>query len=258
MGLCAALLLGSNCTCQNSTTPAQQEKLVVFAAASLREVFNTMGESFRRAHPNVELAFHFAGSQELRAQMEYGAVADVFASADLHHMERLAQQGYVHTPTIFTQNKLAVVVEKASAPHIQTLADVPSASRIVVGIAEVPVGQYTLQLLTQMGEAFKTGIEAKIVSREFSAKQILAKVRMGEAQVGFVYWTDALSAPELAVVPIPDNLNPVAQYPIAILRNSPHPLLAQAWVRFVLSEAGQSILESAGFVPLEAKHPTGN
>ncbi|MCL2625713.1 MAG: molybdate ABC transporter substrate-binding protein [Cystobacterineae bacterium] len=256
--LCAALLIGSNCTCQKSTPSAQQDKLVVFAAASLREAFNAMGEQFRSTHPNVELTFHFSGTQELRTQIEHGASADIFASADLRQMDKLAQQGHVLPPVIFTQNKLAVVVAKESAPHIQKLSDLPSASRIAVGVPEVPIGQYTLQLLGRMGAEFQTRIEAKVVSREFNAKQILAKVRLGEAQAGFVYRTDALSAPELAVVEIPDKLNPVVKYPMAVIRNTSHSQLAQAWVDFVLSEAGQSILEDAGFMPLETKHPIGH
>jgi molybdate transport system substrate-binding protein len=254
IGLCVALLIGSNCTCHKSSQPEQQNKLVIFAAASLRDVFNTMGEQFRRAHPEAELTFNFAGSQELRAHMEHGASADIFASADLRQMDMLAQKGHVLPPIVFTQNKLVVVTVKGWTSHVQTWADVPFASRIVVGAPEVPIGQYTSQLLNRAASDFRARIEAKVVSREFNSRQILAKVRLGEAQAGFVYQTDALSAPELAIVHIPEELNPTVKYPIAVSSSAQNPRLAQQWVDFVLSDTAQSILKSAGFMPLTTGH----
>jgi molybdate transport system substrate-binding protein len=237
--------------------PTQQDKLVIFAAASLRDAFKAMGEQFKRIHPEVELTFNFAGTQELRAQMEHGASADVFASADLRQMDMLVQKGHVQPPVTFTHNKLVVVVAKGSAPHIQNLADLPSVSRIVVGAPEVPIGQYTLQLLEQTTSImpdFKTRIEAKVVSKEFNARQILAKVRFGAAQAGFVYQTDALSAPELAVVGIPDDINPTVKYLMAVSSRARNPQLARQWMDFVLSDVGQSILRGAGFMPLTTEH----
>jgi molybdate transport system substrate-binding protein len=254
ISLCATLLIGSGCTCHK---PTQQDKLVIFAAASLREVFNAMGEQFRRIHPEVELTFNFAGTQELRAQIEHGAFAEVFASADVRQMDMLAKKGHVQPPVTFAQNKLVVVVAKESSSHIQSLADLPSVSRIVVGAPEVPIGQYTLQLLEQTTSImpdFKTRIEAKVVSREFNARQILAKVRLGAAQAGFVYQTDALSAPELAIVSIPDDINPTAKYLMAVSSRARNSQLAHQWVDFVLSGVGQSILREAGFMPLTTGH----
>jgi len=216
-----------------------------------------MGEAFRRLHPEAELTFNFAGTQELRAQMEHGASADVFASADARQMDMLAHKGLVQPPVVFAHNKLVVVVAKNATPHIQNLDDLPSASRIVVGVPEVPVGQYTLQILqraTSRMPDFQTRIEAKIVSREFDSRQVLAKVRLGAAQAGFVYQTDALSAPELAVLSIPEEINAAAKYLIAIPSKARNPQLARKWVDFVLSEAGQHILRNAGFMPFTLGH----
>jgi len=252
--LCAVLLLGSSCTCRSL---APQDKLVVFAAASLREAFGALGEEFGRMHPEAQLTFNFAGTQELRAQMEHGAPADVFASADLRQMEMLIQKGRVLPPVAFTQNKLVVVLAPKSTPHIQSFADLPLASRIVVGVPEVPVGQYTLHILnraTSVMPEFKARIEANVVSREFDARQILAKVRLGVAQAGFVYETDALSAPELATLHIPEAFGLAAKYFMAVSSKPQNSRLAHQWMDFVLSEVGQSILKSAGFMPLATEH----
>ena len=254
LSLCAALLVGSSCPCPK---PSPQDKLVIFAAASLRDAFYALGEPFGRMHPDVKLTFNFAGTQELRAQMEHGASADVFASADVRHMDMLAQKGLVQPPITFAHNKLVVVVAKNLAPPIQNLTDVPSASRIVVGVPEVPVGQYTLHILQQATSSmpdFQTRIEAKVVSREFDSRQILAKVRLGAAQAGFVYQTDALSAPELAVVHIPEEINATAKYLMAVPSKARNPQLARKWVDFVLSDVGQHILRNAGFMPFTSGH----
>jgi len=189
--------------------------------------------------------------------MEYGASVDLFASADARQMDRLVQKGHVQPPVTFARNKLVVVVAKGSTPHIQHWADLPLASRIVVGVPEVPVGQYTRHILQQANLGmpdFQTRVEAKIVSREFDSRQVLAKVRLGAAQAGFVYQTDALSAPELDVVSIPEELNVAANYFLAIPNKAPNPQLARKWVDFVLSDTGQHILRSAGFMPFAPGH----
>jgi molybdate transport system substrate-binding protein len=247
----AAVLFSLAPACERAA-PAERE-LVVFAAASLREVFTRLGAELQRAHPGTELRFNFAGSQELRTQLEHGASADVFAAADFRHMDALVRAGSAATPALFARNEPVLVVAQESAASLRSLADLPAAERIVIGTPEVPIGRYTLQILdlasARLGADFRARVEARVVSRELNVRQVLAKVTLGEAQAGIVYRSDARAAgDEVAVVDIPPNLNVVAEYPIAVLARAPHPALARAFVELVRSPRGQAELAAAGFL----------
>ncbi|WP_437929268.1 molybdate ABC transporter substrate-binding protein [Sorangium sp. So ce291] len=253
-----AAWLVSAAGCQRSEPPpaGREDRLVVFAAASLRDVFTAMGEDFERAHAGVEVTFNFAGTQELRIQLEQGAAVDVFASADQRHMNELVKSGRAAGPVVFARNEPVIVVAKESAGTIRGLADLPAAARIVIGTPEVPIGRYTLEILDRasrsMGADFRARVEARVVSRELNVRQVLAKVRLGEAQAGVVYRTDARAAQAaqegVSVVAIPPDVNVIAEYPIAVVAGAAHPGLARAWVDLVLSEAGQGALQRAGFL----------
>lgn len=231
--------------------PGEQE-LVVFAAASLRNAFEALAEDFRRTHEGVELSFNFAGSQELRAQIEHGAPADVFASADTQHMDDLAGQGLVKPAVRFARNRLVVIVPEG-ATEVKRLQDLPAARRLVIGSPDVPIGRYTRQVLAKASATwpgFEEQVMAHVASQELNVRQILAKVTLGEADAAIVYRTDATTAPDkVDVIPIPAELDVVAEYPIAVLARAKHPALAQAWVEHVQSPAGQAVLMRAGFEP---------
>jgi molybdate transport system substrate-binding protein len=235
---------------------AQETELVVFAATSLREPFTSLGESWRTAHPGATLTFNFAGTQELRMQLEQGAAADVFASADPRHMDELVKGNRASAPTWFARNEPVIVVAKEAAESIRALGDLPRAKRLVIGAPEVPIGRYTLQVLDKaagsLGATFRADVESKVVSRELNVRQVLNKVKLGEAEAGFVYRTDALSAPELRVISIPAELNVIAEYPIAAITDAKHPKLAQSFVELVKSREGLSALEHAGFLASDA------
>jgi molybdate transport system substrate-binding protein len=233
--------------------PTSERELVVFAAASLRDVFTTLQGHFTRAHPGVELTFNFAGTQELRTQLEQGARADVFASADHLHMAELVAASLATSPVIFARNEPVMVVAKEAATTIRGLADLPTAPRIVIGTPEVPIGRYTLSLLDRAslswGADFRAQVEARVASRELNVRQVLNKVRLGEAQAGVVYKSDAEAARgQVEVVTIPPDINVVAEYPIAVLAGAAHPKLARAWLSLVLSADGQRVLGDAGFL----------
>jgi molybdate transport system substrate-binding protein len=248
------------CQAEETRAPAPETELVVFAASSLREAFTTLGQAFEQAHPEATISFNFAGSQELRTQLEHGASADVFASADEEHTNELERARLVGKPIVFARNEPVIVVAREQAGTVLGLADLPKAERIVVGVPEVPIGRYTLQILdraaTSLGPDFRARVEAKVVSRELNVRQVLAKVALGEAQAGIVYRTDASAAAEkLSVVALPPELNVVARYPIAAVSAAPHPELAQAWIAFVVSPDGQRSLVRTGFLPMTAGGP---
>jgi molybdate transport system substrate-binding protein len=228
-------------------------EVVIFQAASLKDVFARLARRFEAGHPGLKVIANAAGSQELRAQIEHGAAADVFASADRKHMDALAAQGLVGVPVVFTCNEPVIVVRGGFTPPITTFAALPRAERIVVGTPEVPIGSYTLEILRRaaahLGSDFSKRVEARVVSRELNVRQVLAKITLGEADAGIVYRSDALAAGDkVRVVTIPPALNVLAEYPIAPVTAAPHSELGRRWIDLVRSPAGASALGDAGFV----------
>jgi molybdate transport system substrate-binding protein len=227
-------------------------ELNVFAAASLRESFGELGKLFEAKHPGTKVQFNLGGSQELRTQIEHGAPADVFASADQQHMQALVLAKLAGPPKVFARNEPVLVVPKGNPAGIAGLADLPKAKRIVVGLPEVPIGAYTLRILDaaskQYGADFRSRVEAKVVSRELNVRQVLAKVGLGEADAGIVYRTDARAAQDkVEMIAIPTGVNVVAEYPIATLTKTKQPGLAKEFVDLVFSNAGREVLSRFGF-----------
>lgn len=248
----AFLALTSGCR----RAAAGDDTLVVFAASSLRDVFTALGADLERAHPGVTVRFNFAGTQELRTQLEHGSAADVFASADVRHMDAVVAAGRAAQPTVFARNAL-VLVFSTERPDLQGLEDLPRARRVVLGAPEVPVGRYALELLdrarARFGDDFRARVEARVVSRELNVRQVLTKVSLGEAEAGVVYRSDARAAGgRVRTVPVPEDLEVVADYAVAPLVDAKHPALARAFLELLASDAGRRALDEAGFLP-----PTG-
>ena len=233
---------------------AANQELIVFAAASLREVFEGLVPSFERARPGTKVRLNLAGSQELRTQIEQGARADVFASAALEHMAVLEKQGLVDRPILFARNEPVIVVPRGNPADIHALTDLPRTKRLVVGAPEVPIGGYTVEIFEaaarKHGAGLRAKLEASIASRELNVRQVLAKVTLGEADAGIVYRTDARAGKDkVEVIPIPADLNVIAEYPMAAVKSSPEPRLARAWLELVRGSEGQRRLAAAGFLP---------
>jgi molybdate transport system substrate-binding protein len=249
-----ALLLTS-CAGANASQP---QTVTVFAAASLTDAFGELGGAFEAQHPGVKVEFNFAGSNTLRAQIEQGAQPDVFASANTKEMDTVIAGNFVEQDAqhIFLTNKLVIVVPKGNPAGIKTPADLARPGvKIVLAAAEVPAGKYARQALEKLngvyGADFASNVLTHVVSNETDVRQALAKVQLGEVDAGIVYSSDALVAPELEQIAIPVEYNIVAEYPIAPLKDAPHPALASQFVDFVLSSSGQSILKKWGFTPLQ-------
>jgi molybdate transport system substrate-binding protein len=237
-----------------------KKELIVFAAASLTEAFTDLGQGFQESHPGATVVFNFAGSQILRAQIEDGAVADVFASANASELEALVANGNVDAEggREFAANRLIVILPEDNPAGIETLGDLaPAGVKIVLGAEEVPVGKYARQALTNLnaawGPAYAESVLANVVSNEENARQIVAKVSLGEADAGIVYSTDAVADRSLATVAIDDAYNVTAEYPLAVLRQAPEAELARQFVEFILSPEGQTILQAHGFLPREPR-----
>lgn len=233
--------------------------LTVFAAASLTESFTEIGTQFEALHPGLHILFNFAGSQTLRTQLEQGAYADVFASADMAQMLLAKQRGVVGKDTpVFIKNKLVVIVPRANPGNIAAFYDLASPGyTLVLAGPHVPVGHYSRQALHQAagdyGADFVTRVLYNLVSEEYNVKQVVTKVQLGEADAGIVYVSDITPqiSQQVRMLAIPEALNQTATYPIARLKASQHPETAEAFIAYVLSEAGQTILQSYNFIPLQ-------
>lgn len=246
-------------------TPATS-KLTVLAAASLSDAFRETGAAFETANPGVKLEFSFAGSNQLRTQLENGSPGDIFASADRKQMDAAITSKVVDAPSsrVFTHNQLVVIVPIANPAKIESLADLARPSlKIVVADKAVPVGNYTRLMLDNaakdpaLGEKFVAAFDANTVSREQSVAAVVAKVALAEADAGIAYASDAkgASAAKLTALPIPASLAPRADYLIAITSRAADPKLAAKFIEFVLSPQGRDALSKRGFSPPE---PTSN
>lgn len=238
-------------------TAASAVTLNVFAAASLTESFKEMATNYQIAHANVKLVFNFAGSQALVQQMTNGAPADVFASADQTNMKKASDAGLVTSAQVFARNRLVVIIPSSNPGKINTLKDLANKGiKIDIEASSVPAGKYSLQVLDNMakstayGIAYENAVKANFVSQEDNVKAVVQKVQLGEADAGFVYKTDvtAAVASKLQVIDIPDNFNVIAEYPIAVTKNSAHQSDAQAFVQYVLSSDGQAVLNKYKFL----------
>jgi len=218
----------------------------VFAAASLIGSFGALGSAFQDANPGVTVRFNFAGTPTLVTQIEQGAPADVFASADTANMDRLTADGFTAgTPQVFAHNKLEIVVAPGNPKGITGLADLAKPGVIYITAAPtVPAGKYALQALKL------AGVSASPKSLETDVNSVVSKIELGEADAAIVYVTDVTAAgTKVHGVPIPDADNVVATYPIVAVKASANAAAANAFIAYVLSSAGQARLQSFGFLP---------
>ncbi|KAA3643045.1 MAG: molybdate ABC transporter substrate-binding protein [Chloroflexi bacterium] len=246
------LFVFSRCSMQ----PAKPE-ITIFAAASLTEAFNFLTLGFSGQHPEITVSISYSGSQTLRTQILEGAQADVFASANLKHMDDLIAARLVEPDhsQVFVTNQIVVVLPADNPADVRTLESLATPGlKLVMAAPEVPVGSYSLDVLSALNglydPTYQARVLANLVSSEENVKQVIAKVQLGEVDAGMVYRSDAVAAPELIVLPIPEEYNITAEYAIAPLTAAPHPDLAEAFLEYVLSSKGQAILERWGFTPV--------
>lgn len=242
MRVAAVLVLAAlAAACGGSGPSGSSGALTVLAAASLTEAFDEIGRRFESAHPDVDVAFSYDASSTLAQQVVSGAPADVLATADEVTMQQAAQA--VDQPAVFARNALAVVVAAGNPEGIRTVADLARPGLVVVLCAEqVPCGRFSGQVLE------RAGVRVRPRSLEPNVKGVVSKVVLGEADAGIAYATDARAAGRsVEAVPIPEAHNVVATYPIAVVRSAPNRAAATAFVEFVRSARGRSVLESFGF-----------
>jgi molybdate transport system substrate-binding protein len=227
-----------------SSLRADGSTMRVFAAASLTEVFRSMGDAFVR-QGGVAATFNFAASSTLVQQIQQGAAAAVFAAADEKTMAALVQSGHVAgEPIVFALNRLMIAVPSDNPKRVVSLADLARPGvQVALAAPAVPAGRYAREAFAKAKVALPAG-----ASEELDVKAVLAKVTLGEVDAGIVYATDVKAAGERVLgLAIPDEHDVVARYPIAVLRDAKDPKAARTFVDFVLSPSGRTLLAGAGF-----------
>lgn len=231
------------------TSPAAGKQLsgsaTVFAAASLTESFQEIGDLFRDENPSAGLVFNFGPSSGLATQIEEQGGADVFASADQANMKKVTDRNLIDgKPEVFVRNRLQIIVGPGNPKGIETLADLAGPDlKVVLAAPGVPVGRYAREALT------KAGVTVNPVSEAVDVKGVVGPVTLGEADAGIVYATDVEAAGGKAEgVDIPEESNVTAEYPIGLVKGAPNAAVGKAFIDLVLSGEGRKVLTDHGFI----------
>ena len=243
LAVASLIAVVAGCSSDSDANP-NAETVTVFAASSLTDVFDDLGSVFERRNRGIELSFAFAASSDLVTQLEQGARAEVFASADEVSMKRALDANLVAgDPQILARNELEIIVPAENPGGVTGLADLANEDLVLtICSRECPAGRYALEIFEN------AGISIAPDSLEAEVKGVVTRVALGEADAGIAYVTDTRAAAgEIVGIPIPDDDAVIASYPIAALSGSSG--AASRWIDFVLSGEGQRILRRYGFLP---------
>ncbi len=249
-GLAAVAVAGCSSSGSGSSSPSASSSaasptgtITVFAASSLMGTFTQLGQQFDAAHPGDTVKFSFGPSSGLATQITSGAPADVFASASPKNMDAVVTAGDAASPQDFAKNTMEVAVPPKNPANVTSLTDLAKSSvKVALCQPQVPCGKVA-------AEVFKNaGLKVKPVTLQPDVKSVLSQVELGSVDAGVVYVTDVMAAgAKVKGVTIPASDNASTLYPIATISNSKHKSIAQAFVAYVLSPAGQQVLTAAGF-----------
>ena len=252
ISLVATACLGDGPNAGTGDTASAQEgsDLTVSAASSLTDAFTEIGKAFETANPGTTVTFNFGPSDGLAGQIDEGAPVDVFASASPTWMDSVQDDGPGVTDRAdFARNRLAIIVPVDNPAGIENLDDLTEDHvQLVLAAEGVPAGDYAREIFERAG--ISDAALANVVSNEEDVKAVITKVMSGEADAGIGYVTDVTPdvADQVALIPIPDEVNVIATYPIAVLNGTQEADLAQGFVDYVLGD-GQQTLAEYGFLP---------
>ena len=217
--------------------------VTVFAAASLKEAFTTLGHRFEQAHPGTHIVLSLGPSSGLATQITQGAPADVFASASTKNMDQVVSAGAAAAPRTFARNSMEVAVPPSNPARVASVRDLGRPGvKVALCQPQVPCG------VTAATVFARAGVQVHAVSQELDVKSVLAKVTLGEVDAGVVYVTDVKAAGRrVRGIPIPGGVNASTSYPIATLSSAPNKQAAQAFTDYVLSGEATPVLTDAGF-----------
>jgi len=231
--------------------------LTVFAASSLTDAFGELAGTFEERNPGIEVRQSFESSSTLLTQIQQGAPADVFASAAEEEMNTAVKDGLVAgDPHVCVRNREVIMVPKDNPANIRGIKDLARPGvKLVLAEKGVPAADYAQEILdkanAEYGDGFEHEVLSNVVSREADVRASVSRVALGDADATFGYASDY--TPDIRdrarEIQIPEDLNIVATYPVATLRDARSPELARRWEDLILSDEGQRVLEKWGFEP---------
>lgn len=233
------------------------DTLTVFAASSLTDAFRELEKTFEKRHPGVDVRQSFESSSTLLTQIQQGAPADVFASAAQEEMDAAVKDDLVsEEPRIFVRNREVVMVPEDNPANIMDFRDLATPGiKLVLAEDGVPAADYALEILgkseAEYGDDFEEDVLSNVVSREADVRASVNRVALGDADATFGYASDYTpdTRDRVNVIQIPPDLNIVASYPIATLKEAENPELARNWTNLVTSKEGQRVMEKWNFEP---------
>jgi molybdate transport system substrate-binding protein len=238
------------------TAAPQSVTLKIFAPSTFTDAAKEINTAFEAANPGVKVAVEFGHSPTQRLQFTQGATGDVFVTASQKDMDDAVTDQTVASGKnkIFATNQLVVILPEKNAANIQKLEDLANPGvRVLVAVVDTPIGKVTQDMLDKwdkkFGPGYKAKVTANVVSNESGVKPIVSKIKLGEADAGIVYVTDAASASELKTITIPAELNMVTQLNVAPITKAANPDKAASFTAYLASSEGQAILKKWGFLP---------
>ena len=255
LGACGGGATGTQAP--GASPPAEPVGLTVLAAASLRNALERVAAGYEATQDAAILTIATDSSAALEAQIEQGAPADVFLSADVANPQKLVDAGLVAGPAVaFASNELAVIVPAGNPAGIETPADLARPGvRIIAATDAVPITRYAHQLTEHLAlepgypAGFAVACAANVVSREANVSAIVAKIELGEGDAAIVYATDAHASAKVSTVEVPAAANVRATYAGVALRGSPNRAAASGFLAWLAGPDGQAILGTFGFLP---------
>jgi molybdate transport system substrate-binding protein len=256
--LAISAVLGA-CSGTGAGTPARDApaSLTVFGAASLKAALDALVPAYEAGHPGIKVTLSTDSSAALETQIEQGAPADVFLSADVANPQKLVDAGFTAGAAMpFAGNELVVIVPAANPAAITSAADLGRPGVKIVAAGDgVPITKYALQLVSNLADqpgypaGFAAACTANVVSREDNVKAIVAKIELGEGDVGIVYVTDARASKKVTTIDVPAAANVRAIYAGVVMKASPQRAEGADFLAWVGAPEGQAILRTSGFLP---------
>lgn len=257
--MCLVVMLLAGCSVGAPAPSAAQDRveLTIFGAASLKGALEAATSPYETAVPGTILTISTDSSSTLATQIEEGAPADVFLSADTTQPERLVEDGLAGgDPVPFATNELTIIVPSDDQGDVQTPSDLAKPGvRIIAAGDEVPITKYANQVVDNLADQpgypvdFAAGYATNVASREDNVKAIVAKIELGEGDAGIVYGTDAVASKGVKTLAIPEASNVRASYAGVVVKASTNQVAAKAFLDWFAGPDGQSILASFGFQP---------
>jgi molybdate transport system substrate-binding protein len=244
----------TNASAGSSVAPAN---LTIYGAASLSGVLAKVKTAYEAANAGTTLTISTDSSAALETQIEQGAPADVFLSADTTNPKKLVDAGLAAGVAVsFAGNKLTVIVPTANPAGIKTPADLAKTGVKVIAAGDaVPITKYASQLVANLAKVagypsdFVAGYTANVASKEDNVKAIVAKIELGEGDAGIVYVTDARASTKVATIDVPDSANVPATYAGVVVKAAANGAAAEAFLAWFAGPGGQAILTTFGFLP---------